>query len=379
MKRKIMFVMALAASMSMFLTGCEIDTGAGNKPSIVNEQGNADLSKDLTKDSTANDVKTEDDTNKDVTIDDDNNDGVDTNDKTGTNVVDNKIPETPESVKEAFEDFLYNDGVVFCDIGGFEGKDYTFEQMLEAKTNILREEWYSDDMIPTEQYYDYIDCGLDGIEELVVEVEYCIDPDYDTDLLDEFFIFKVYDGKVTLIDMEEGYSRSCVSISKAGGIENSGSGGANLACYDFSFINADGEKIFDYSLNMYLDLAEAIVPYYEIPAIIRPDDYPIENYNEDANRNGVECDKYNFVKYDYETFQDDNDAYLSSNMYVFVDSRGNDAKIDERYELFYDEHGIEYHTTDEMMKILDDHEQAIGLTEDVKGIGEYIDLKELLN
>lgn len=363
MKRKIMSVMALAVSMSLFLTGCDININVGDKPSITENQGNDDPVKDSDK--------------KEVSVEDDNNDN--NGDIEDTTDVKEKDLNTPEAVKEAFENFMYNDGTAYCKIGNSEAKDYTLEQMIEAETEVLKEEWYNEDLYSTEKYYDYIDCGLDGIEELVIEVEYCVNPDYDTDLLDKYFIFKVFDGKVTLIDMEEGYCRSCINISKAGGIESCGSGGANLHCYSYSFIDADGEKVFDYSLNMYTDLDRALAPYYDIPGSIRPDDYPYENYNYSSDEIGIECDEYNFIEFDYETYENDYDSYLSGNMFVFIDKNGNDVPVPEQYALFYDEHGIGYYTTDEMTKILSDHENEIGLTEDVRGIGEYIDLKELLN
>lgn len=357
MRRNIMPAVALMLSTSLIMTGCDININMGDKPSITDTVGGND---------TVKNPEVQNDTNGD---DKNQNNPDNTND-----TKDNDSKEN-EAIREAFENFMYKGGVAYCGIDGFEGKNYNLNQMIDYETDLLKAEWYSDELTSTECYYDYIDCGLDGIEELVIEVEYSLNPDYDTDLLDKYFIFKVYDGTVTLIDTEEGYYRSWVEITKAGGIKYGGSGGANLQCYSYAFINADGERIFDYSLDSYICLNQALAPYSDIPSSIRPDDYPMENYVTDGF--GIECDEYSFVEYDMASFSDF-DVYLSNNMYVFVDQDGNDVPVPDRFALFYDEHGILHYTQAEMKQVLDEHEKKIGLADDVKN-SENIDLKELLN
>lgn len=282
-------------------------------------------------------------------------------------------PETESEMESAteennvgglYEAFLFEDAKSNCTLENGDAGEYSLVELIEYYDNYFESEFGGegeDSILPQEKMYGYIDCGLDGTDELVVYQR------YDWVGCDEFccyFIFNAVDGHVNLIDQERHSSRGYVEINQAGVITSGGSNGASSHSYDISFINAEGKLITDFKSETYSSLPKALAPYYCIPDNIRPADYPMDlySYGDDYS---FYCEAYTFESYDYygDMDEDSYNSFLSSYFYCFYDSEGNDVEPDSSYKGFYDEHGIAYYTQEEITQIIADHEKEMGMPE----------------
>lgn len=339
-KKAYMTVVTMAMVSSLMLSGCEITTGqnGNNTEGIITQTQNPDNAKHATLEGEGNET---DDTKND-------------NDKekepeTGNDVIPDEVL---VSETELFEEFLVGDGKGVSMIGDIE---WTLDEMVNDEAEMLEDTAFFEGY-PTERYYDYIDCGMDGIPELIVNQRYESFDGYQD--LDRYYIFKVIDNKVRLIDIEETQYRSMTDILKSGVIISYGSGGAALGYYEMSFIDADGNKQFVYSLEQNLALSYPIIPYYYIPDNIRPADYPTSDDLFSAG-DDYECDAYSFMKYDgYDTSIN----YQSSYFYAFCNSNEEkNVDPDASVKDFYDNNGIKYYTNEEIAKMIEDREKELGM------------------
>ena len=119
------------------------------------------------------------------------------------------------------------------------GQSYTMEEIAEALKTVGE---YADmglDVKNTE--YRLIDCGQDGVPELLVEAQ----------LGDEFMlimILKEIDGELVICFDQDAWSRSNTVVNSDGTIESGGSGGASLHYYDYAFVDANGDYKYYYGV-----------------------------------------------------------------------------------------------------------------------------------
>lgn len=273
-----------------------------------------------------------------------------------------------EERQALYEDFLFNGGLAYCKLEDRDTNEFTLTDIIDYYEDFITDEFFGDGedhFEQTERGYAYFDGGLDGSNELVVYQK------YDNEGYDEFIyymFFNIENNMVNHIYTENNNSRGYTTVTEAGIITNGGSNGASSSTFTKSFINADGERVFDYLCDTNMDLSMAVIPYYYIPDIIVPADYPSDVYG--GGKEPIGCDSYTFEDFDYYSDYTDEDymAYLSTYFFCFCDSMGKDINPDSSVINFYDEHGIEYYGVKEIRDILAKHEAELGLTEEANAM-----------
>ena len=267
-----------------------------------------------------------------------------------------------------------------------ESAKWNIDEMVEAT---VAAEDIEDDEDYTSDYslkYAYIDCGNDGVEELAVNVyveikyqgSYCFDATY-------LMIFKADGDELNCAACKRGAYRDWYELNEYGMYYNYGSGGAALFIESYSFVNADGEYVFDYQLESTFGLTEPMPYPYSLPKAIRerPDMYE-ESYASDSQYTSL---AYNFSDipeypdvYDPETgnynqelsdkWDEEYDNWIGENFFSFTKEDGSYAAPSGIVKKFLDSNKVKYYPIDEVNKMIEEHEASIGLTEEIKKGGE---------
>lgn len=358
--KKLLVSLLIATMLVASLSGCKSDAKdervAKNEAADENEDEDSE-EEDVTSDNDEGDIAT------DGEIPEDTDDA--SSDNEGTEL-------SNEDRHALYEDFLFNDGLAYCVLEDRDVNEFTLTDIIDYYEDFITDEFFGDGedhFEQTERGYAYFDGGLDGIDELVVYQK------YDKEGYDEFIyymFFNVENNMVNHIYTENNNSRGYTTVTEAGIITNGGSNGASSSTFTKSFINADGERVFDYLCDTEMDLSMAVIPYYYIPDIIVPSDYPSDVYG--GNDDPIGCDSYTFEDFDYYSDFTDEDymAYLGTYFFCFCDSMGKDIDPDSSVINFYDEHGIEYYGNKEIRDILAKHEAELGLTEEANAMMQVI-------
>ncbi len=118
------------------------------------------------------------------------------------------------------------------------GQSYTVEEIAEALKTVGE---YKDVITSVSVDYSNIDCGQDGVPELLAEAH----------MGDEFRLFliiKEIDGELVICFDQDAWSRSDTVVNTDGTIETGGSGGAALHYMDYSFVDANGDYKYYYGV-----------------------------------------------------------------------------------------------------------------------------------
>lgn len=107
-----------------------------------------------------------------------------------------------------------------------KGESYTLDEMVEYINKEAPENWAPAGVYVMEVGRAFIDCGNDGIPEMVIYVNINNDEYYDE--LDEYYVVKMKDGKLTVVDNFSQQGRSMCEVNKYGIYHNYGSSGASL-------------------------------------------------------------------------------------------------------------------------------------------------------
>ncbi len=107
--------------------------------------------------------------------------------------------------------------------------------------------------------YAYIDCGLDGIPELVLRFFY---GDWNTNLdTSQYFVFVRYDnGKLVVFDIMDAGYRSTLTVDKQGGLLYGGANGAGSYYENYDVFDKDHNKNFVYQKYEYYNLGKTEIP-----------------------------------------------------------------------------------------------------------------------
>jgi len=268
-----------------------------------------------------------------------------------------------DQIKEIYLDFIRGNNkmtVKNSSIGWFEeGKEYSYDEMCSAFAGDFTDMFA--DVVLNNACYAFIDCGADGVPELIISQEYTFE--YDTANL--YSIFKYIDGKVCCVSSQYGYYRSFVSVNEYGYICNGGSGGAALYYQDNSFINKDGEEVFLYSESDEMAMSDAYIPIYSFPGHEAPEGYPEDLYQYSDEGNYYTCVTYNFTQYQYVEDGED-EEYYKNNFYTFYDEDGIYAAPDAELEKIYKDNGIKFYTTTEADQMVKEHEASLGVTDQIR-------------
>lgn len=242
-----------------------------------------------------------------------------------------EILEETEDVKESLSgEELYNafmNGevkVVYHNLSNEEGdslKNYLEEGKEYDINEIIKNIEDNQKTVVKDPEYVFIDCGEDGITELLVKIEF-------EEAASLSMILKDIDGELRICYSGEEWVRNDLSVSDIGIISSAGSGGATVHGYDNAFVNADGEYKFFYSCstegNPYSYYANTSDNSYEVISFEDLDtEYFMINCYCVKDDNGIPTYYYNYdmLDEDYNIITTDDD-FDSSNPYMkkFIDA-----------------------------------------------------------
>ncbi|MDD4843153.1 MAG: hypothetical protein PHU31_02310 [Anaerotignum sp.] len=278
---------------------------------------------------------------------------------------------TPEELSmKAYEKFLKNETKVSFDrfmpnddMGEAlykNGSEYTLLEVLDIVTAY----YFKDSKNSKIRYidYSYIDCGMDGVNELVLRLNglNIYDRDDDSTLV---YIIKYIDGELSLCYYYETWARSDSTMNEYGYYQSGGSNGVSNHSSDYGLIDKDGDWQFIVSIESEFDInqltwldglgqlpevaeANGITGGIELDTIRFNNDEKAANSDEVGNK---EC-LYTFYVYD-ENMKPIEDA----NLY-----------IDSIYKEIFDEAKVPFITPDEISTLISEKEKNVGATTEIK-------------
>ncbi len=220
-----------------------------------------------------------------------------------------------------------------------KGESYSINDVVEAMKTFDEYQAYE---LSGDIAYSMIDCGSDGVEELLVEAPF-----------GEFtlnMIVKEIDGELVICYDRDSWPRSYVQVNSDGTIEGSGSGGAAIAITDYSYVDANGDFHYYYGLEETLTV---IGEYYV---------FDKENYTI-INTEGIDQEHYGVRDYYFEPNYEDRTHYYE---YFVIDDNYKDVTKDADYDdsnefkQLFKANGVTTYTKAEMDKKLADRAKEIG-------------------
>ncbi|MCR5656369.1 MAG: hypothetical protein K6G06_02795 [Butyrivibrio sp.] len=222
-------------------------------------------------------------------------------------------------------------------------KAYTLDEIIEACKTIGV---YNEDGNPNITYRS-IDCGQDGVPELLVNIEFGAA----TNLT---MIIKEINNELVMCFDQDGGERFYVEVSDNGVIEAGGASGANVHDMDYAFVDGNGDYIF------YYGVTETLAPYDDYYAYKNGEDYvtiPVE---------GLDADHIGIRDYYFEAdFTERNHMFN----YYMIDDNYEDITTDADYDdsnllkQRFNEAGINTYTKAEMDQMISDRATEIGYPE----------------
>lgn len=360
MKRKIVKIIATAGIFALLtgsLAGC---TGMND---IVSRLGNgsSEVTSEITS-VTVPESETVSDTGWEKPVGSgDSGEGTDTG-STGT-VTD--ADADADAVKTACEDFINGNEKIYVEYEYTEvleeGSSYTIDEMVDFMNKEIPDNWGPAGMYVMEVGYAYIDCGNDGIPEIALYVDVNNDEYYD--LLTEFYIIKLKDGKLCVVDNFSQQGRSMCEINKYGIYHPYGSSGAALWYDGYYRITADGKHEFIYDKESMFDLEGPVIYGHQLPSGAKAPKGVPDFAEEYGDYTGY---AYGFKEYTEEMYGDEAayDEYKKSKVYIFYDP---DNKIcfpsDEDEKIYFDA-GITITDEDNLNEMIAGRLHELGLSEE---------------
>jgi hypothetical protein len=241
-----------------------------------------------------------------------------------------------------------------------EGKSYGLKEFVENVNEKLNDEYGEGFM--GDVSYTFLDCGLDGIPEMALNVQHFMNRGDYTEELTAFFVIRAY-GTLGLkvVDHDYTYYRYTSTLNQAGFIWAGGSSGANYWGYNVRFVNANGGPTYLYSCDEIYALDGTFIPTYMLPSDrdSAPFEY-IEEYKEDGNTLTI----YNFEQYGTWELNTYN-QHLWKNYYVFTDFYGEDVELDPEYKAYFDQIGLNVVDSGTMDSIVEDYLRDLGVTDEM--------------
>ena len=273
-----------------------------------------------------------------------------------------------------YESFVSNTEEVFFDESGSDilpyslqrnfdlSKGYTIDEIIEASLDSYTS--YDDSKDDPSFETKYIDCGNDGIDELLVDIRFpgmetADYTDYEEKYVDRWVI-KEIDGKLIVKYVGALRHESYTIINDYGYIKNEVMGAYNgVLSESYGYLDADANWVLYYKYNYYLDM----------------DDYVREkgNYGYD-----LDCSSDGWSNMQVEEYIFDDEAKITDSKdsgfitYYKYDSDGiiEDDSIYEDssiYKKTFDDADVNICPYSEVEKRLEERREEIGLSEDVMG------------
>lgn len=270
---------------------------------------------------------------------------------------------------DAYENFLKNiEGVSFDRImpveASFErtdlfkkGSEYTLLEVLDIVTAYYLE--YSTNKKIDFIDYSYIDCGKDGVKELVLRFHGMdiYSGDDDSTLV---YIIKHIDGKLSLCYYYETWARSESVINEYGYYWSGGSNGASNHGYNYGLIDKDGnwQSIVYIEYETDLNQLTYVEGLEQIPVVAGTKELSgnieidtIRFIEKAADSDGAEHYEYYYTYYVY----DDNWELIDDdNLYT-----------DSIYKEIFDEAKVPIITPEEASKMILEKENKLGATDEI--------------
>lgn len=268
-----------------------------------------------------------------------------------------------------YEKFLKNETTVKINGSGdksgmglladIDGQEMTLEALTNLAIASFSNEYTSSDLGGIS--YSYIDCGMDGQQELVISI--CVSS---ADLFDEIFVIKDFGGELRTVYTDAAWSRSHFFINEYGYMDNDGSGGAAYHVYDKSYIDAEGNYHFIYGDESTTSLEMGL--FYDGNNISLPIDegsnYAFLSFWFEEGGEAAP-DSYSFISYSDGSFIDTEGGYGN---YFYCVRDDDDSLYDESngiYSALVD-NGIEITPIGTIEQRIADKETAEGLTPEIK-------------
>lgn len=260
--------------------------------------------------------------------------------------------------KVSFDRFMPNDGM--GEALYKNGSEYTLLEVLD----IVKSYYFKGSSKSKIKYidYSYIDCGRDGINELVLRLNGLdiYNKDDDSTLV---YIIKYIDGELSLCYYYEAWARRDFIMNEYGYYQSAGSNGASNHSSDYGLIDKDGDWKFIVSIESELDISQLawsdelgqlpeVAGANYITGGIELDTIRFNNNEKSPNSDQVgdkEC-LYTFYVYD-ENMKQTKDP----NLYT-----------DSIYKEIFNEAKVPFVTPDEISTLISEKEKHVGATVEIK-------------
>ena len=217
-----------------------------------------------------------------------------------------------------------------------KGEAYSINDIADAMKNA---DEYMELTLSGEPEYTMIDCGSDGIQELLVDAPFGTE-------FRLLMIIKEIDGQLVICYSQDAWSRCSVTVDNDGSIELFGSSGANVHSSEFANVDANGDYRF------YYGVTETITLFGDFYAYKTGLDYiVISSEGIDPNRVGV---REFYFEPDYETrahYYNIVGVDEDYNAKTDIDDNEDAAVLKGRFE----QEGITVYSSDEIEKMIEDH------------------------
>ncbi|WP_026521824.1 hypothetical protein [Butyrivibrio sp. VCB2001] len=184
-----------------------------------------------------------------------------------------------------------------------KGKSYTMDEIVSAL------EGSTDYKKASDTTYTMIDCGSDGIPEMLTETFF--DPEFTL-----YMIIKDINGELVICFDQDAWSRSDLQVEADGKISSGGSGGAAIHIVDYAFVDAKGDYKFFYGCEETLTLYNDIYLYDKTDYQVLPVD-------------GLDVDHIGIRDYYFEADYEQRTHYYE---YFMINDNYEDVTTDADYE-----------------------------------------------
>ena len=218
------------------------------------------------------------------------------------------------------------------------GESYTISEIVSALEAV------SENKASSDVKYTDIDCGEDGVKELLAEVQF-------GEEFTLYMIIKQIDDELVMCFDQDGWSRSYVTVNADGTIESGGSSGAAVHSVDYAFVDQNGDYKFYYGVE------ETLTLYGDFYAYKNGTDYVT------ISTEGLDIDHLGVRDYYFDADYENRSHYYS---YFVIDDSFEDVTTDSDYDdsnelkKRFTEAGIETYTKAEMEQMVKDRASEIG-------------------
>lgn len=358
-KRLVMSLMAL----TLVCQGCgQLSLSMDNSDEATSDTGADEAASKEDEDKEADKEDTEDKAAESASDDSSDSASTDSENADEENDSDNSNGDLELTDTSKFDAFLENeDKVIFdeayyynvsTDIScGFEdGKEFTLDEIVSRAEELTKTTNGNDE--DPEVTTDYIDCGLDGVSELVVKIHFSGDEDDEIDDCSDIIVIQESEGKLLAkFYTQSGYYDSTF-INDRGYISTGGPAYSGIGSESAGYLDGDCEFYYYYGCEYFLET------------------YDYTNYQESTNGRTVDTSEGDWSNVYFEQYSFDIDGKDSFTVYTIFDGDfpliyEEDYPDDNPYIKALDDAGIEAVSYAELKSMLDKRKTEIGLSSEV--------------